>query len=213
MSRWFRFYAAAIRHPKVARLSDKDYRVWTELLSIAAENDGSIPCLSDLKHLLNRRLDHLSSSVDRLVNGGLIDVLGNGYEPHGWTERQYKSDTSTDRVHKHRAKRNVSVAVTETPPDTETDTECSVAKATGASAPLTDPVKVMFDAGVALICEAGGTEQNARSWLGKAKRDHGTEAVITMIGRAKREGSPDPIPFMEAGLRGAARRHVEMPIC
>lgn len=121
--RWFRFYASAMRHPKVARLSDKDFRLWTELLSIAAENDGLIPCLSDLKHLLNRRLDHLSKGVDRLVSGELIDRLEGGYEPHGWGKNQYKSDNSTDRVKKHRSKRNVSKAVTETPPDTDTDTD------------------------------------------------------------------------------------------
>lgn len=54
-----------------------------------------------------------------MIRGGLIDPLEHGYEPHGWSKFQYKSDVSTERVHKHRAKRNVS----ETPPDTETDTE------------------------------------------------------------------------------------------
>lgn len=78
MARWFRFYSDAIRHPKVARLSDKDFRVWCEMLAIAAEHDGMIPPLEDLKHLLKRRLDHLSSTVDRLIRGGLIDVLCGG---------------------------------------------------------------------------------------------------------------------------------------
>lgn len=119
MSRWFRFYSEAIRDPKVARLADKDYRIWTELLAIACENEGHIPPAADLKHLLNRRLDHLLSALNRLVSGGLIDPLEVGYEPHNWSKRQYKSDTSTERVRKHRAERNVS----ETPPDTETDTE------------------------------------------------------------------------------------------
>lgn len=117
--RWFRFYAEALRNPKVARLSDKEFRLWVELLAVAADNDGSIPCLDDLKHLLKRRLDHLSTGVERLISIGLIDALEDGYEPHNWSKFQYKSDVSTERVHKHRAKRNVS----ETPPDTEADTE------------------------------------------------------------------------------------------
>jgi hypothetical protein len=119
MSRWFRSYADTHRNPKVARLSDADFRLWHELLCVASENDGLIPGLEDLKHLLNRRLDHLSKALQRLLSGGLIDALDDGYAPRNWNERQYKSDTSTDRVQKFRAKRNVSV----TPPDTDTDTE------------------------------------------------------------------------------------------
>lgn len=119
MSRWFRFYSDAMRDPKVAKLSDSDFRLWTELLSIACENDGIIPPLDDLKHLLRRRLDHLKRGVDRLIRGLLIEVLDECYTPVNWRKLQYISDTSTERVKKHRAKCNVSV----TPPDTETDTE------------------------------------------------------------------------------------------
>lgn len=119
MSRWFRFHAHAMRNPKVARLSDKEFRLWVELLTVACERDGHIPALDDLKHVLKRRLDHLSTGVERLLSMGLIDALADGYEPHGWAKHQYKSDSSTDRVQRHRAKRNVS----ETPPDTESDTE------------------------------------------------------------------------------------------
>ncbi len=128
MSRWFRLYADAMRNPKVARLSDADFRLWVRLLAVASENDGKIPPASDLKHLLNMRLDYLSKALERLFNGGLMDPLEAGYEPHNWSKFQYKSDTSTERVHKFREKRNVSV----TPPDTEadTDTELTVAKAT-----------------------------------------------------------------------------------
>lgn len=202
MSRWFRFYAAAIRHPKVARLSDKDYRVWTELLAIAAENDGRIPPLSDLKHLLNRRLDHLSSAVDRLVNGGLIDLLADGYEPHGWQERQYVSDTSTARVRKHRQKRNVPAAVTETPPDTDTETEVSVAKATGASA---DSDKAFWDSAKAYL----GTSKSPV--IGKWVRDHGRAETAKAITAAQVERAVDPVPYIERVLRGSSAKEEAVP--
>lgn len=131
MTRWFRFYADAMRNPKVLRLSDKDFRLWVNLLALAAENDGRIPADDDLKLVLGMRLDHLKGGLDRLISGGLIDLLDDGYEPHHWSKFQYKSDTSTDRVQKHRAKRNVS----ETPPDTEADTETEKKeKSKGASA-------------------------------------------------------------------------------
>lgn len=123
MSRWFRSYADTHRNPKVARLSDADFRLWHELLCVASENDGHIPPADDLKHLLNRRLDHLSKALKRLVDGRLIDALSDGYAPRNWSERQYKSDTSTPRVQKHRSKGNVSCNVSETAPDTETESE------------------------------------------------------------------------------------------
>jgi hypothetical protein len=119
MSRWFRFYADAMRHPKVARLSDAQFRLWVDLLAVAAERDGLIPPLDDLKHVLKRRLDHLSRGVEDLISGSLITPLEHGYQPHSWEERQYKSDTSTERVRKYRAKGNVS----ETAPDTESESE------------------------------------------------------------------------------------------
>jgi hypothetical protein len=122
MSRWFRFYADAMRNPKVARLSDKQFRLWVELLAVASENDGLLPCLDDLRYMLNRRLDHLSTGVEQLISMGLIDRLTDGYEPHNWSKFQYKSDTSNERVTRHRAKRNVTV----TPPDTDTDTDTEV---------------------------------------------------------------------------------------
>lgn len=119
MSRWFRFYSDAMRHPKVARLTDAQFRLWVDLLSVASENDGRIPCADDLKHILKRRLDHLLRGLDDLLRASLIDVLDDGYSPHGWDKRQYKSDTSSDRVRKHREKGNVSV----TPPETEAETD------------------------------------------------------------------------------------------
>lgn len=119
MALWFRFYSDAMRHPKVAKLSDAEFRLWVELLSVASDNDGRIPPLTDLKHVLKRRLDHLSRGVEGLLRASLIDPLGDGYEPHDWSKRQYKSDTSTERVKKFREKRNVSV----TPPESETESE------------------------------------------------------------------------------------------
>lgn len=149
MSRWFRLYADAMRNPKVARLSDSDFRIWVRLLAVASENDGAIPPAEDLKHLLSVRLDYLSKALERLLKGGLIDPLASGYEPHNWSKFQYKSDTSTERVHKHRAKRNVSVTPPET--DTEAETERTVANATVARAspqPLQDALNDWNEAAV-----------------------------------------------------------------
>lgn len=119
MTKWFRFYADAMRNPKVAALSDREFRLWVQVLSVASENDGRVPPADELKHMLKARLDHLLTGIERLISTGLIDRLERGYEPHNWKKFQYKSDTSTDRVRKHRGERNVS----ETPPEADTETE------------------------------------------------------------------------------------------
>ena len=200
MSRWFRFYADAMRHPKVARLCDKDFRLWCDLLCIAAERDGNIPPLDDLKHLLKRRLDHLSTGVERLISGGLIARLEGGYAPHGWDERQYKSDVSTGRVKKFRAKGNVSV----TAPDTEadTDTDIAVPKGTGADAPL-DPDKVFWGNALDYL------GQNKRSMVGRWVSKHGQDATAKAITEAQIGRAVDPIPYIERVLsKGGAKQPV-----
>jgi hypothetical protein len=123
MSRWFRFYGEAMRHPKVARLSDKDFRFWVALLAIASENNGIIPCLDDLVLALRERRDYAERALKRLCDNSLLEPKADCYEPHNWGKHQYKSDTSTDRVHKFRGKRNVSETPVETPPESEADTD------------------------------------------------------------------------------------------
>jgi hypothetical protein len=116
---WFRFYNDTMRHPKVAKLTDAQFRLWAELLCVASENDGAIPGAEDLKHVLKRRLDHLLTGLKGLLKAGLITPYGDGYRPHNWDKRQYKSDSSAERVRKHRdEKKRYSNAL-----DTETDTE------------------------------------------------------------------------------------------
>lgn len=191
MSRWFRMYPDAMRNPKVARLIDRDFRMWINLLSVAAENDGAIPPLEDLKHLVSARLDHLSCAVDRLIRAGLIDELADGYKPHNWDKFQYKSDTSKDRVTLHRARRRNNGV---TPPDTEADTECSDTKVSGAKAPL-DPDQLFWS--------------NAKAFLGVSKAalvgkwcgQYGRDATAAAITQAQINRAVDAVPYIEAILR------------
>lgn len=195
--RWFRFYSAAMRDPKVAKLTDKQFRLWMNLLAVASENDGHIPMLDDLKYLLNRRLDHLSTGVKELISMGLIDCLADGYEPHNWNKFQYKSDTSKERVAKHRAKRNVTV----TPPDTETETDITLSKDNGASADA-----VFWSNAKAYL---GG--KNPGALIGKWCKTYPKAEVAKAIGAAQVERAVDPVPYIERILRGASKA-LERPI-
>lgn len=212
MSRWFRMYDELLDDPKVQRLSGDDFKAWVNILCLASRNNGALPAVEDIGFALRLDLKKISAVVSRLVSCGLLDVEGDRFAPHGWNARQYKSDVSTDRVKQFRKRKkgvpgNADETFHETAPDTEPDTETDipVSNDTGVEVEI-DPSKVMFDAGVSLIVGSGKSQGTARSWLAKARKDHGTEAVITAIGAAKREGAIEPISYMEASLRTRGRQ-------
>jgi hypothetical protein len=134
--RWFRFYEGVPHDPKILRLTDKQYRLWTYLLCFASAGKGILPPIADLETIMRLPRGKLRKTLEELQAAGLIDETADGLTPHNWHRRQFKSDVSTERVNKWRERhRNVSsnVArnvsgngsgnVAETPPDTDTDTE------------------------------------------------------------------------------------------
>lgn len=129
MSRWFRFYDEALNDPKVQMLPADDFRSWVNLLCLASKNDGKLPDVAAMAFALRVTENAIETIIERLSNAGLIDKVNGGangyhYAPHGWSKRQYKSDTSNERVKRHREKsRNVTVTPPETEADTETETE------------------------------------------------------------------------------------------
>lgn len=78
----------------------------------------------------------------------------------------------------------------------------SVSKETAA---VKDPAQLAFDAGVALLRRAGKSDRQARSLLGKWRRDHGDAALIAAIGRAEREAAVEPVAFIAGCLRKSGR--------
>jgi len=128
LSRWFRLYAEVVNDPKVQKLPCEDFRAWINILCLCADNDGKVPPVEDVAFALRRSADDALTVLERLSSGGLIDRASGGpdgwhYAPHGWAKRQYKSDTSTDRVKRFRQR---SVTVSETPPETEADTDTEI---------------------------------------------------------------------------------------
>ena len=80
--------------------------------------------MSDIAFKLRVSEAAAGKAIRDLANAGLIDEFEDCYRPHNWNGRQFKSDSSTTRVQKHRnAKRNADETLHETPPETETDTE------------------------------------------------------------------------------------------
>ncbi|TXH84818.1 MAG: hypothetical protein E6Q77_01670 [Rhizobium sp.] len=149
MSRWFRVYDDVINDPKLLKLPEALRWQWLALLCVASKNGGKLPPNDDIALLLRVPEAKAAEFVTKLVRAKLIDNEDGVFVPHNWDGRQFKSDTSNDRVKRHREnKRNatcnvtsgVTDTVTVTAPEAEqkSDTEQSRAE---ASAPVDEDLK------------------------------------------------------------------------
>lgn len=135
---WFRMYVDFLNDPKMISLAFEDQRHFIGVLALKSDGalDNGAP-----QDLLNRIvaqrlwIDHgvILEVKKRLVCAGLID---SNWQPIAWDSRQFKSDSSKDRVARFRAKTPCNGDVTlhetlherkcnavDTDTDTDTDTE------------------------------------------------------------------------------------------
>lgn len=122
MALWFRFYSEALDDPKVQSLPPDAFKAWVNLLCIASKTSGALPSIDQIAFHLRCDNETANTFHEELAKRGLIDVGARGSRIHSWDKRQYKSDTSTERVKRFR-KREESVSVTPPEPETEPDTE------------------------------------------------------------------------------------------
>jgi hypothetical protein len=136
MTRWFRLYDDVINDPKLLKLPEGLRWAWVALLCVASKNGGQLPPVDDVALLLRVPEAKAGEYITKLVKAKLIDNENGVFVPHNWEGRQFKSDTSNDRVKRHRDnKRNVTPkqecnvtggvtsTVTETAPEAEAEAE------------------------------------------------------------------------------------------
>lgn len=139
MNHWFRVYNTLVDDPKVQQLPETLFKALMNLWCVASQNDGILPCAEDIGYKLRVKPQKAAEFVTRLVAAGLIDNVDGVFIPHNWDGRQFQSDTSTERVKRHRdkkrnASRNDKRNVPETPDGTDraeqikTDSEQSTAE-------------------------------------------------------------------------------------
>src|SRR5262249_2328348 len=140
--KWFRLYAEVATDVKVQRLPGERFKLWINLLCLAADNPkgrGVLPDLEQLSFLLHMSVGRLTAELQNLEHLGLIDRRADGaLVPHNWDGRQRKSDDVAQRVRETRKKQkwdDVTLPVTDlfgtgngavTPsraPDSDPDTE------------------------------------------------------------------------------------------
>lgn len=115
MSHWFRLYADVLYDPKVQFLEPQLFKDWINMLCLAAKNDGEIPSLKCVSFAFHCTDDEAAVLIGKLTTLGLIETYRGKLQPHNWHKRQYKSDSSTERVKQFRKRfSNVSVTANET---------------------------------------------------------------------------------------------------
>lgn len=122
-NQWFRLYSEVLNDPKVQRLSGDLFKTWINILCVACNNNGTLPDLEDVSFALRMPLHETKTAFQELEKYALLVTDGETFQIYNWEKRQYKSDSSTERVKRHRKqKRNVTV----TPPEqiqNRTDTD------------------------------------------------------------------------------------------
>ena len=201
---WFRMYVEVLDDPKAQRLSPQLFKTWINLLCLASRNGGLLPSADDISFHLRLSVTDAQQQIDDLILAGLVDIRPDGRcEPHNWSARQFASDSSTERVRKHREAKqgvtrnvagngegNVSSAVTETPPDSDSETESEV-----QLTPLT-PLRHVAEA-----THEGGLQVERNQEGGRVELAHAADADVLEPPTGRRPNRP----LLPETLRAAAR--------
>jgi len=120
VSRWFRMHDCILDDPQVQRLPENVFKIWVNSLALCSRNGGKLPSLKDCAFAFRETEASVSSAFHALTEADLFVTVDETFQPKNWKKRQYKSDTSTDRVREFRKRsRNGG----ETSPDTEAETD------------------------------------------------------------------------------------------
>ena len=114
---WFRFYCETVTDPKLRRIPPEQRWVWPAVLTIARESptpghlliDEGMPAnIEDIADKAAVPVKVARAALDYFLSvpGFLVKVDGVLIAPN-FTERQYESDSSTNRTRKHRSKERV----------------------------------------------------------------------------------------------------------
>lgn len=192
---WCRLYAEIVNDPKTAMLPDGAFRLFIELMALAAlaEADGDTkqtpeqidwtlrrPACQFLEELARRGLAGTSA-------GGTVFVIN-------WNKRQFRSDDSSERVKALREReRNGDVTVTKRPSnglDTETEQKQNRTEKDGAQARLPDWLPL----------EAWEAFLEMRKKIRKPPTDRAKELLLKQLGELKGKGY-DPRAVLDNSTR------------
>lgn len=216
-NQWFRLYAEFATDPKVQMMSEADQRRFIMVLCLRCSNDDVTLHDDEVAFQLRISSDEWERSKAVFLKKGLINEDNT---PTAWDKRQFVSDSSAERVRRHRANKKKTAKqvcnVTEAAPeaDTDTDTEAEVHQAAAAPPPARtreeplaaadppDPIHVRACELTTLLRPRGArlnaTNPDVRSWAERGVTD---AQLLTAFDLAeeRRAAKRDPSP-VNAGL-------------
>jgi hypothetical protein len=175
---WWRFYTDVLSERRLFTMPAELYRQWTMLLCLYRQAGDTMPPVNDIAFALRITEAEAADAIRSLIDDWqLLDETPDGIVPHNWPSRQFKSDSSTPRVQRHRANRDadgetamkrytaVSPAVTATPPESDTDTDTDTEQRdTARVAPAAPVVVAEQPYGIWLaLCEECGADPAERA--------------------------------------------------
>ena len=205
---WFRMYAEFATDPKVQMMSEADQRRFVMLLCLRCSNDDVTLHDDEVAFQLRISNDEWSRTKALFLQK---DLIREDNTPTSWDRRQFVSDSSAERVRKHRDKKKKEAKqacnVTATPPeaDTEADTEAEEKRAV---LPAGDPPTVTRKGDLCRrlrqesgIADAAPHQLDDATWaLILAKR---TDEEIVEFAKAKveaRQGQRTGLRYLAPGL-------------
>lgn len=102
--KWFRFYSEALHDPKVQNLRPEMRWYWVAMLCMASEGTprGKLPDREGTAYGLRMKPSRTDHVMQTLTSRGLLEQRTDGLYVHNWDGRQRDSDTSAERVKRHR---------------------------------------------------------------------------------------------------------------
>lgn len=123
-NQWFRLYHEFATDPKIQMMSEVYQRRYIMVLCLRCCNDDVT--LHDEEVAFQLRISNEEWAETKAVFVAK-NLVKKDNTPTAWDKRQYVSDSSAERVARHRAKKKAASKqvcnVTVTPPDTDTDTD------------------------------------------------------------------------------------------
>lgn len=222
MTRWYRAYEGTVTDPKLAEAAmvagcsrSVSVAAWHLILENAATiNDGGSIDIPSRR--IAAALCEPLAVIDALMEAFSATGIVVGSRVTAWNRRQYVSDNSTARSRKHRAKTAETLPSEgdatlqercATPPETKTETEESKANALGAAAPLSASqiTKAIFDSGVTLLAPVCPEPRQARSIIGRWRKQYHDSQVLSAIANCERcEDISHPIEWITKALQTEA---------
>jgi hypothetical protein len=102
--RWFRLWNEVLDDHKIQSLPVELRWGWLECLCLANRNGGVLPPVHQAAYALRRSEMDTQRLFDQLVGQNLLDIQPDkSLIPHNWHRRQFKSDSSRDRMRLHRS--------------------------------------------------------------------------------------------------------------